>query len=98
MTCQYCKGNCRKAGKQRNGAQKRYCKGCKKYQQTSYKKKAYEVGINIQVKALVRVSIGIKDINCILHIAVTTMIRHVAKYMGRALAQADQSIDQAVKI
>jgi len=33
MECQFCKGECQKAGRQKNGTQKHYCKRDKKYQQ-----------------------------------------------------------------
>jgi len=79
MTCQYCSGNCRKAGKQANGSQKLYCKACKKYQQSSYHKKAYGAGINTLIRKLLCESVGIRGIGRILHIATGTVIRRIKK-------------------
>lgn len=79
MDCQYCKGKCQKAGQQRNGTQKLYCKVCKKYQQVSYRKKACKAEVNGLIRALVCESVGIRGISRILNISVTTVISRVRK-------------------
>jgi transposase-like protein len=88
MTCQYCNGNCRKAGKQTNGAQKLYCKACKKNQQSSYHKKAYGTGINVLIPKLLYESVGIRGIGRILHIAASTVIRRIKKFAAALIKPA----------
>lgn len=77
MNCQYCKGKCRKAGRQRNGVQRLYCAICKKYQQTNYQKQAYMPGINGKISNLLREGVGIRGIGRILKIAVGTVLRRI---------------------
>jgi insertion element IS1 protein InsB len=77
MSCQYCNENCRKAGRQRNGAQKLYCKACQKYQQATYHKRAYKAGINTQIRILLCESVGIRGISRILNIAIGTVLRRI---------------------
>ncbi|HMH20158.1 MAG TPA: hypothetical protein VK563_00210 [Puia sp.] len=77
MTCQYCNQICQKAGKQKNGAQKLYCKPCEKYQQAVYRKNACKAKINPVIAQLVCESIGIRGIARILKIAANTVLNRI---------------------
>jgi insertion element IS1 protein InsB len=77
MQCQFCKEKCQKAGKQRNGAQKLYCKGCKKYQQASYQYIACQSHVDNMVSQLVCESVGVRGIARILRIGVNTVLRRI---------------------
>ena len=79
MDCQYCKGKCQKAGKQRNGAQKLYCKQCRKYQQAKYRKQAYGAEINRWIGDLLCEGVGVRGISRILQIATSTVMRRINK-------------------
>jgi IS1 family transposase/transposase-like protein len=79
MTCQYCKGICRKAGRQRNGAQKLYCRHCRKYQQSIYYYRAYATEIDYQLQTLVCESVSIRGISRILRISASTVIRRIKR-------------------
>lgn len=77
MKCNYCRNSCIKAGKQRNGTQKWYCKQCLKYQQEYYSNKAYKENINSQIIALLKEGCGIRSIGRLLKISATTVIRRI---------------------
>ena len=77
MQCQFCKEKCQKAGKQRNGAQKLYCKGCKKYQQVSYRYIACQSHVNGIVGQLVCESVGVRGIARVLRIGINTVLRRI---------------------
>jgi insertion element IS1 protein InsB len=77
MYCQKCKGICQKAGRQRNGVQKLYCTGCKKYQQAGYRNRAYESGINPLIRLLVCEGVGIRGVARVVKIAVGTVARRI---------------------
>ncbi len=77
MKCQYCSGNCQKAGKQKNGAQKLYCKTCRRYQQTSYKNKAYEKEVSPLLAQLVCESVSIRGIRRVLKNVTNTVLRRI---------------------
>jgi insertion element IS1 protein InsB len=79
MPCQYCKGKCQKAGRQRNGAQKLYCKGCRKYQQEAYRYRACQGHVGAMVGQLVTESVGIRGIARILEIGTGTVMRHIIR-------------------
>ncbi len=79
MECKYCKNNCTKAGKQKNGTQKYYCVACKKYQQLQYKYTACKAGIDTMVVKLVCNSVGIRGIGRVLSIAVNTVMHKIKK-------------------
>jgi len=77
MQCQFCNGKCQKAGKQRNGVQKLYCKGCKKYQQASYRYIACQSHIDNMVSQLVCEGVGVSGIARVLRIGINTVLRRV---------------------
>lgn len=77
MDCKFCKDNCHKAGKQKNGQQRYYCKGCRKYQQNDYKYGAYKVEVATMIPKLVCESVGVRGISRILRIALATVCRQV---------------------
>src|SRR6185437_4642 len=77
--CRYCKSkSCVKAGKQKNGAQKWYCKKCGKYQQATYNYKSYKV-TDIKLCQYVSEGLGIRSISRLLSIGATTVIRRIRK-------------------
>jgi insertion element IS1 protein InsB len=77
MECQFCKGNCQKAGRQKNGAQKLYCKGCDKYQQSAYQYKACQGFVSPMIKHLVCEGVGIRGIARVLQIGINTVLRRI---------------------
>jgi len=79
MQCQICNNNCQKAGRQKNGVQKLYCKGCKKYQQPICQYRAYGNGVNTMISQLVCEGAGIRGISRILKIGVNTVLRRIRK-------------------
>lgn len=85
MDCKFCKGSCRKAGRQNNGRQRYYCRGCKKYQQGDYRYAAYQPGIVTMIPKLVKESVSIRGIGRILRIALATVAKKV-----KAIADAIQ--------
>ncbi|HEY4063616.1 MAG TPA: IS1 family transposase [Puia sp.] len=79
MHCQYCKGTCQKAGKQRNGAQKLYCGDCQKYQQSTYRHRAYEEGVTSMIAKLVCESVNMRGIARVLNISVNTVLARIRR-------------------
>jgi insertion element IS1 protein InsB len=79
MKCQYCSNNCQKAGKQKSGAQKLYCKACRKYQQEIYRNKAYEKTISPMLSQLVCESVSVRGIARVLNISVNTVLCRIKK-------------------
>jgi IS1 family transposase len=74
MECKYCARKCRRSGRQKNGAQRYYCKVCGKYQQATYLYQACNRTANDTIKLLVRESVGIRGIGRILKIATNTVL------------------------
>ena len=79
MECNFCRDKCQKAGKQKNGAQKYYCKKCKKYQQGIYKYAAYHKEVVAMITRLVCESVSIRGIARILKISLVTVLRKIEK-------------------
>ena len=77
MYCQKCKGICQKAGRQRNGLQKLYCAGCKKYQQAVYRNRAYEGGIDPLIRLLVCEGVGVRGVARVVKIAIGTVASRI---------------------
>ncbi len=73
MTCKFCNHACQKAGKQKNGAQKLYCKLCRKYQQKTYRNRACCKDIKPMIFKLVCESVSVRGIARILNISVNTV-------------------------
>ena len=77
MECKFCKGNCQKAGRQKNGCQRYYCRVCKKYQQQDYQYSACKAGIISMIPKLICESVGIRGVSRILKIALRTVSRQI---------------------
>jgi len=79
MQCQYCEGTCQKAGRQKNGAQKHFCKACKRYQQSVYRNQAWKVGTDRMIVTLLCEGVGVRSMARILKIAVNTVLRRIGR-------------------
>ena len=79
MECKFCRETCQKWGRQKNGAQRFYCKQCKKYQQKEYSYAACKTGVVEMIPRLVCNSMGIRGIANVLNIAVNTAVRLIKK-------------------
>src|SRR5260221_3536315 len=77
MECKYWSKKCRRAGRQKNGTQRYYCKTCKKYQQKAYLYQAYHSTVNTTIKLLVCESVGIRGIGRVLKIAAGTVLNRI---------------------
>ncbi len=77
MKCRFCSGLLRKAGNQKNGTQKYYCKHCRKYQQKTYQYRAYNLDVNHRIESYVQEGVGIRSIARILEISTTTVIKRI---------------------
>ena len=86
MNCKQGAGRCTKAGKQPNGTQKFQCRGCKKYQQASYRYTACQAGTNQSIIAHVKEGCGIWNTARLMGIAkgtVLSRIKSIAKKIKR---------------
>jgi insertion element IS1 protein InsB len=79
MKCKFCGNACQKWGRQGNGRQRFYCKGCKKCQQEKYEYQACAQDITIMIPRLVCNSVGIRGIARVLKIAVNTVVLHIKR-------------------
>lgn len=83
IQCPYCKGNdLQKNGKSVSGAQRWFCKGCKKYFQLDYRYNAYKPGIKEKIIEMTLNSSGVRDIGRVLLISkdtVTAVLKKNAK-------------------
>ena len=86
MNCRFCKGTCQKAGRQKNGTQKLYCRGCGKYSQVVYRYIACKQDNIAMIKRLVCESAGIRSIGRILQIGINTVVRRIVKMAGSMVA------------
>lgn len=86
IECKFCKGKCQKAGRQKNGTQKYYCKGCGKYQQGQYKYNACNTAIMELLPKLVCESVSIRGMARIMKIALSTVIKKL-KYIADKIIQ-----------
>ncbi len=77
MNCKKCSSKVIKNGKQKDGAQRYYCKSCKQSFQDGYKYNAYKADININIVKHLRESCGIRSISRILEISTTTVIKRI---------------------
>lgn len=82
MECKFCGHTCQKAGMQKNGAQKYYCKLCQKYQQSLYKYAACKNGVREIISSLVCESVSIRGIARILKISVVTVCSKIRRIAG----------------
>ncbi len=83
MKCAYCKNSCIKFGLQKSGLQKFFCKDCKKYQQSTYVRKAWLVGTTDRIQALVREGLALRGIARILNISLSTVISKIKQLSTR---------------
>ncbi len=79
MDCKYCFKRCIKAGKQRTGVQKFYCKTCSRYQQAVYTSEAYHPQSSYRIVTLVREGMGLRSIARVLKISLKTIIKRIIK-------------------
>jgi insertion element IS1 protein InsB len=79
MLCKYCQHPCLKSGRQKNNVQRFYCRGCRKYQQSSYTYKACHSEADQKICTYVKESCGIRSISRIMRISATTVIRRIRK-------------------
>jgi insertion element IS1 protein InsB len=77
---------CQKAGLQKNGLQKYYCRPCNKYQQAAYRYRAYHTDTIKMIPKLLCESVGIRGIGRILQIATGTVLRKI-KQIANAIAK-----------
>jgi insertion element IS1 protein InsB len=77
MECKFCSGKCNKAGKQKSGLQRYYCRGCKKYQQSNYRYFAYKKETASLIPSLVCESVRMRGIGRLLKIGLSTVIRKI---------------------
>jgi insertion element IS1 protein InsB len=79
MNCKLCEGKCQKAGKQKDGSQKYFCRQFKKYQQSTYRYNAYKPKIEYKILTLHRNGLGIRAIARVLRIAINTVLACIQK-------------------
>lgn len=77
MECKKCNQNCQKWGKQKNGAQRYYCRHCKKCSQETYQKGAYLIDLKRWIVRLVSNSVGIRGISKVLQISTNTVMKYI---------------------
>jgi insertion element IS1 protein InsB len=100
MTCKFCDHSCQKAGKQKNGAQKFYCRLCKKYQQSVYRNKAWDKGTKPLISKMICESVSVRGIARILKISINTVqadIRRSGKEIAKphiGLYQSSVEVDE----
>ena len=84
MNCQYCSEACVQAGKQRNGAQKYFCKTCSKYQQLTYKYAGCSYSNKLLFLKCLKAGNGLRGSLLITGVAVSTQLRWIRKW-GKSL-------------
>jgi insertion element IS1 protein InsB len=89
MDCKHCNNSCVKAGFSKGRIQKFRCRGCKRYQQKHYERRAYYSDTNGNIIRLLVEGIGIRGISRVLKIAIATVmqrIKQIAKSIRKPLA------------
>ena len=86
MKCKQCLKRCVKAGIQKNGTQKYFCKTCRKYLQKRYRNKACSINTNENIKKYLKEGCGIRSIARLLQISGTTVIGRI-KAMGKEIGK-----------
>ena len=100
MTCKNCDHSCQKAGKQKNGVQKFYCRRCKKYQQSIYRNKAWHKSAKPLICKMICEGVSVRGIARILKIAVNTVQADIKREGKRtpkppiSLSQASVEVDE----
>lgn len=82
MECRYCNSHCVKAGRNRIGMQRYYCRACKRCQQAVYVYKAYHRDTNRRVVSLLVEGMGIRSISRVLKISAATVISRI-RFIGK---------------
>src|SRR5258708_40309164 len=82
MECKYCNRKCGRSGRQQNGTQRYYCRGCKKYQQKDYLYQACVGTGNETIKLLVCESVVVRGTARVLKIAANTVLSRVRTIAG----------------
>lgn len=77
MECKKCNQKCQKWGKQKNGAQRYYCKYCRKCLQETYQKCAYVIDLKKWIVKLVKNSVGIRGISKVLQVSTNTVMKYI---------------------
>lgn len=77
MKCIYCGAACNKKGTRANGTQRYRCSQCNKYQQISYRNKAWLPHINTDVVRFLREGVGIRGIGRLSSISPKTVISRI---------------------
>lgn len=85
MNCKNCNQTCCKWGKQKNGAQRYYCKACKKAQQQEYKYAACKAEVTAMIPRLVCESVSIRGIARILSISQATVLKKIKQFASAIL-------------
>ncbi len=83
MDCKYCRYPCKRAGRQKNGLQRYYCRICKKYQQKEYIYPACAGNINPMMRLLIVESVGIRGISRVLRISTGAVLRRIKLLASR---------------
>jgi len=97
MKCKFCDGDCRKAGRQKNGSQKLYCKACGKYQQAIYQNNAFKKDVQVMIPQLVRESVSIRGIARLLKIAVRMVINGIRR-VAKAIVKPPVLVQRSLRI
>jgi transposase-like protein len=95
VKCKFCDYPCQKAGRQKNGAQKLYCKGCNKYQQSVYRNKACLRETKQLISTLICESVSIWGIARILKISTNTVQAHLS-WVGKQISKPPIALNQAI--
>src|SRR5690606_4751454 len=77
--CEFCGHHCQKAGRQKNGQQKLFCKHCKKYQQENYSYAACRKNIEAFIPALICESVSVRGISRLLQVSLPTVLRKIRR-------------------
>ena len=88
MKCRSCKLTCQKAGRQKNGTQKFYCRHCCKYQQAEYIYQAYQENTDQMIRALLCEGVGIRGIGRILQLCTNTVLLKIKRLASLCHAPA----------
>jgi insertion element IS1 protein InsB len=88
MDCKYCREFCVKAGKQKNGRQKYFCKHCKKYQQSDYAYFVYTYELKRWIPRLLCNGVGIRGMAKVLKVSANTVIKIILKVAGQIIKPA----------
>jgi len=97
MECKYCKAKTIKAGKQKSGIQKWFCKPCSKYQQADYCYNACNPTINKQITNQLVEGSGIRSISRLLNISPTTVLSRILS-ISQAIKRPNLSFNKTYQV